>query len=118
MDAYYPQVSIYEMPEHVLAEYSYKNYPLDYDWYKIIKMKEYPPGSDIKFVIVKTEAELTRYNAYGTHDEFNAYNLVKHYQPLKLIEAQIIFPEMQFSEENCGFTVMYIPPHLMEMPPY
>lgn len=110
MDIYHQVEQIFEVPNMNQTGLYVKFCPVDYDWYKIIKIKEYPPGSAIKFVLVRSEVQTSMFNVYGTHEEFNPYNLVMHYSPLKLIDAKIIFPEMNFTEENYGFTKMYVPP--------
>lgn len=105
----YPVEAIYQVPGTDLIESTFVKYcPYDYDWYKIIKIKDCPFGSGIKYVVVNALSS-PKCNVYGTHNEFNAYILVKYYRPLALVDAKIIYPEMNFGEDNYGFEKLFVP---------
>lgn len=103
-----PQEVVYFIPPGM--DFSNKVYPIDYEWYHIIRVKDCPFGSEIKYVVVDALSHCGKYNVYGTHNEFNPYTLVKFYNPLSLIDAQIIYPEMNFTTENYGFKKLMITP--------
>lgn len=101
----------YQIPEtyYLSTPLTSPNYPLDFAWYSIIKRKKCPFGNDFFYVIVRAQTSV-KVNVYGTFNDFNAYNLVRYYEPLKLIDAQFLFPEENFTEETYGFEKLFIPP--------
>lgn len=83
-------------------------YPIDYNWYYLVAQKRCPFGNNFQYVLVASRSS-SKVNAYGTYDEFNAYNLVKYYRPLSFEDAITIFPEWNLSIENYGFEKLWVP---------
>lgn len=108
--------AVYESSETQILYHPHieAKYPLDYTWYLITAQKPCPFGNNFQYVIVATLTS-PKVNAYGTFNEFNAYNLVKYYKPLSLKDAQIIFPEANLTEENYGFEMLWVPEEINDL---
>lgn len=76
--------------------------PDDFHNYRLLGLKKCPQGSGLTFLAIQ-DYLTSKVNVYGTVDEFIIYNIVKYYKPISITAAKVIFPEMNFNEDNYGF---------------